>query len=86
MRPEWFSTLPETTSSNDLDAGRMKVIPYEKMWADDAFWLPFLLLGSGNFFIGRADFGVHPSGDPSQAGAPMKKWWFASVNKEVKVQ
>jgi 8-oxo-dGTP diphosphatase len=32
MRPEWF---------------RVKVLPYEAIWADDAQWLPWVLEGKG---------------------------------------
>ncbi len=43
MKPEWFS---------------LKNIPYEKMWADDIYWLPMFLENkkfSGKFLLDKND-------------------------------
>ncbi|KZT39301.1 hypothetical protein SISSUDRAFT_1045765 [Sistotremastrum suecicum HHB10207 ss-3] len=67
MRPKWFSTNPDqTTSESDAPS-----IPYDGMWADDIYWLPKLLAKIP--FQGRADFSVEENG-PS--GGAMVKWWF----------
>ncbi len=63
MRPEWFSTTPG-------GEGDLKPIPYEQMWADDVYWLDFLL--ANERFAGRADF--------TEDGKTLVKWWFG---KEV---
>lgn len=59
MRPEWFSTNPN-------GEGDLKPIPYDKMWADDIYWL-YILLANGNF-AGRADFLAEEN--------TMVKYWF----------
>lgn len=48
MRPQWFSTKPDSESIELLP------IPYSQMWPDDVFWLPMLLANKP--FVGRADF------------------------------
>ncbi|KAF8325173.1 NUDIX hydrolase domain-like protein [Cantharellus anzutake] len=74
MRPEWFSINPDT-GTNVLPG-----IPYDRMWADDKFWLPLLLAGTQ--FIGRGDFGeLDDTKGEGAIGASMVKWWFASVDE-----
>ncbi len=62
MRPQWFSTASEGLEKLD----DMLPIPYDKMWADDVFWMPLLL--ADRPFIGRADLDKDNT---------MEKWWFA---------
>jgi len=63
---------PSPTSSADSSISSADTslphIPYEKMWADDIYWLPHLV--HGQKFVGRADLGE---------GYVMKKYWFGSV-------
>lgn len=75
MRPEWFSTKIDQNCTTPTPVNG---IPYEKMWEDDRMWLPLLLAKTK--FIGRADFGVSPSGSLTSADGPMNKWWFAEVS------
>ncbi|KAH9835392.1 uncharacterized protein C8Q71DRAFT_812065 [Rhodofomes roseus] len=74
MRPEWFA-IPDTEARHkDViqnpkqvdDASGLRFIPYDKMWEDDALWLPAFL--SGHRFIGRADVGTD---------GHLQKSWFA---------
>ncbi|KAF9226404.1 hypothetical protein BS17DRAFT_682027, partial [Gyrodon lividus] len=82
MCPEWFSLsedslysrapgvstdAPSSTSLTDSAASTLPHIPYDKMWADDTYWLPHLVRGQK--FVGRADFGE---------GYVMKRYWFGS--------
>lgn len=59
MKPQWFSTAP-------IGNGDLQPVPYDKMWADDVYWLDLLLANQS--FAGRADFAVD--------GKAMIKWWF----------
>lgn len=59
MRPEWFSDGSDAKSE-------LPAIPFERMWADDVFWMPMLL--ANRPFVGRGDF---------TKDNKMKKWWFA---------
>jgi len=69
MKPQWFSV-----DASPDDGG----IPYDSMWADDRYWLHFLLAKTP--FIGRADLGDSPTGDNTGLDAPMTRTWFAKVN------
>ena len=60
MRPQWFATDDVPGTSELLP------IPYEKMWADDIYWMPMML--ENRLFVGRADF---------TKDGKMSKWWFA---------
>lgn len=60
MRPEWYSSGQDPINTD------LPPIPYDKMWADDVFWMPMLL--AGRPFVGRADF---------TANNTMQRWWFA---------
>jgi hypothetical protein len=62
MRPEWFS----------LDD-----IPYDKMWPDDPFWLPWLYQEKP--FIGRADFSSPNKSEGQHSAGAMLRWWFAQL-------
>jgi len=61
MRPEWFAT-------DEAHQGSLPPLPYEKMWADDIYWMPMLLADKN--FAGRADF---------DADDKLIKWWFGEA-------
>lgn len=60
MRPKWFATG---------DTSELPPIPYDRMWADDVFWMPMLLADKP--FVGRADFAEDNT---------IQKWWFAELS------
>jgi len=54
LKPDWvvhvFSTKSFDGEIEESDAGKLEwcnadKIPYDKMWADDKYWVPFLLAG-----------------------------------------
>ncbi|KIJ61438.1 hypothetical protein HYDPIDRAFT_69630, partial [Hydnomerulius pinastri MD-312] len=60
MRPEWFSLseasvkgVPSPPSESSSSSTNLPPIPYSEMWADDIYWLPYLVRGQK--FAGRAD-------------------------------
>jgi len=88
MRPQWFriqesaGTLPGRKPNHVDDvvqtAPTLPSIPFEKMWADDPMWFPFLL--SKRSFVGRVDFGESTvAGDWNSA--PITRWWFGAPAK-----
>ncbi|KAH7882357.1 NUDIX hydrolase domain-like protein [Phlebopus sp. FC_14] len=84
MRPAWFSLSPESLSGTqtihrDISAlpssstdSSLPLIPYDKMWPDDIYWLPQLV--DGQKFAGRADFRMESDGNLA-----MQRFWFGFV-------
>ena len=56
MRPEWFN---------------FKDIPYDKMWKDDIFWMPYLL--NNEMFLGAAYF---------DKGNKLLNYQYKSINND----
>ena len=70
MRPEWFALSDETRPPCNPNS-KLPLIPYDKMWPDDPFWISLLL--QHKTFAGRVDF----SGCASDgSGGSMVKYWF----------
>lgn len=75
MRPEWFATCdvsskPQAVASDNIssrECSELSHIPFDRMWADDIFWMPLLL--ADRHFVGRVDFG---------ADRRLRRWWFAA--------
>lgn len=54
--------------TEDREVARLPQIPYDKMWADDIYWMPQLLRDTP--FAGRMDFAKNGT---------LRKWWVAKV-------
>lgn len=87
MIPEWFSlsddsvyarrpALEESDSDTESalsdSSANLPHIPYDRMWADDVYWLSHLVRGVP--FVGRCDF---------DEGNVMKRFWFGSVSSHA---
>ena len=75
MAPQWFSIpselIPSGSATLDASSSTLLPIPFDRMWADDRIWFPYLL--QETFFYGRVDFGK----SPVEGGeCVFERWWF----------
>lgn len=91
MRPQWF-TIDADASENGIPYNKMWADDRSVIFQSSChcssqcvlmafglirIWLRLLIHNTP--FIGRADFGISPTGDKTGVDAPMTRTWFAKV-------